>query len=79
MRQTAVHAATWMMEVSAVSAESKLGVNFADLYRESGHAKCASCLSLRCMHMHAAFSAWRLCTDLKSQAWLVRWLESVQV
>ena len=29
-------AATWMLEVSTVSAERKLGRDFADIYKESG-------------------------------------------
>ena len=29
-------AATWMLEVSTVSAERKLGCDFADIYTESG-------------------------------------------
>ena len=38
-----VNPATWMLEVTTVGAENKLGVNFAEIYDGSNFAKCAPC------------------------------------
>ena len=34
--------ATWMLEVSSLGSESRLGINFADVYKDSKFAKCVT-------------------------------------
>lgn len=43
-----INPATWMLEVTTVGSESKLGVNFTDIYNGSKFAKCARPLALLC-------------------------------
>ena len=35
-----INPATWMLEVSSVGSESRLGISFADVYKDSKFAKC---------------------------------------
>ena len=48
-----INPATWMLEVTTVGSESKLGVNFTDIYNHSKFAKCVLPLPLDCYLRHS--------------------------